>query len=111
MKNCSNIPTENFKNLLWKCGFTDTSTKGNEDIAKYLCVSPRTIRRWIKTNKPSKQAVKILNDRERMLNNYWENFRILNDKIMTPNGYRYSAQELKTLCIEIERIKSQIRYE
>lgn len=96
----------NFKSLLWKSGFADTSMKGNELIAEFLNVSTRTIRRWIKNNKPSKSAIQLLENRKNTLNDHWRNFRISGNEILTPNGYAFTTNQLQTLAIKIAHIKA-----
>lgn len=97
---------ESFKNILWKAGFTDQSVKGLTEVANYLHVTLPTIYRWIKYNRPSKQALNMLANRDRNLGTHWDGFLINQDKISTPNGYEYSTKELQKLALEIERLKA-----
>jgi hypothetical protein len=107
MKNNSKNGLNNFKKLLWANGFTDTSMKGNESIAEYFDVSTRTVRRWIKNDRAPKQAIKKLENKNKQLNKHWEGFIIENEKIITPNGYRYSANEIKAISLKLALLKSK----
>lgn len=97
---------ESFRNILWKAGFTDQSVKGLTEVAEYLHVTLPTIYRWIKYNRPSKQALNMLENRDKNLGKYWNGFLIKQDRICTPNGYEYSTTELQKLALEIERLKA-----
>lgn len=97
---------ESFKNILWKAGFTDQSVKGLNKAAEFLHVSQSTIYRWTKNNRPSAQAINMLNNRDRNLDKHWDGFKINKNRIRTPNGYEYSTTELQKLALEIERLKA-----
>mgnify|MGYP000633632953 CR=1 FL=1 len=97
---------ESFRNILWKAGFIDQSVKGLTEVANYLHVTLPTIYRWIKYNRPSKQALNMLSNRDRNLDKNWDGFKINKNKIRTPNGYEYSTTELQKLALEIERLKA-----
>ena len=97
---------QNFKQLLWESGFTDTSYKGQERIAAYFDRTPRTIRRWLKENKAPSLAIAKLNRETQVFNKHWDNFLIVKNEIVTPNGYRYTARELETLGIQIEMMRN-----
>ena len=69
-------------------------------------VSERTVRRWISSNRPSKQAVDKLINIDRSLNEHWNSFKINQNSITTPSGYSYSTQDLESLSIDIARLKA-----
>jgi len=97
----------NFKKLLWENGFTILNKEVLEELAEYFDVTTRTIRRWIKDDRAPKQAIKKLNDKSKQLNQHWDGFRIMKDKILTPNGYEFSANEIKALSIKIALLKNK----
>jgi hypothetical protein len=97
----------NLQKLLCKNGFSDLSMKGLEEIADYFDVTSRTIRNWIKEDRAPKQAIKKLENKSKHLNEHWKGFIIENDKITTPNGYRYSANEIKAISLKLALLKSK----
>jgi len=109
MENCTKKHEFNFKNELWINGFTCLSVESKHEIAEYLCVSYRTIDRWISNDRPSKTAIKLLKQKKRTLNSYWDKFSIYKNEIKTPNGYEYSTRELETLDVKIRFIKTIIK--
>ena len=105
----SNKNEIDFRNMLWKSGFTDTSLKGQQEIADYFSVTTRTIREWLRTNKVPQSQLDKLTDMTKTLNDEWSNFKIKGNKLFTPNGYSYTTKELESLAIEIELIKSKYK--
>jgi len=99
----------NFKKLLWENGFTILDAKTLEELADYFDVTTRTIRRWIKDDRAPKQVIEKLNNKSKQLNKHWDGFRIMKDKILTPNGYEFSVNEIKTLSIKIALLKANIK--
>ena len=70
-------------------------------------MSPRTIRRWIKEDREPKQVIKKLENKSKQLNEHWKGFIVENEKIITPIGYTYSANEIKAISIKMAIIKSK----
>lgn len=95
-----------FRQLLWKSGFSDQSMKGIKEISEFLLVSERTIQRWMQNDRPSKQAISMLKNKENHLNDFWRNYKIKKDSIILPSGYSYTTNELEGLAIEVEKIKA-----
>lgn len=60
----------------------------------------------MKSNRPSKQAITMLKNKENHLNEFWRNYRIKKDSIILPSGYSYTTTELEGLAIEVEKIKA-----
>jgi len=86
-----------FKQLLWRSGFTDLSQKGKHRIAKYLKVSKPTVDRWLKLNKPSKQAIELLEIKRVNLRQSvdWDGFVFRENYLVTPDGYRLDMPHLR----------------
>lgn len=97
-----------FKQMLWRSGFTDISVAGKQRIAKYLHVTPRTINRWLETDKPSKQAIELLNVKKVNLRQSisWEGFVFRDDYLVTPDGSRLTANELRVHSLYMQLMRA-----
>jgi hypothetical protein len=95
-----------FELLLWKSGFTDLSCKGQDVLSDYFQRTPRTIRRWLHTGKAPSWAIEKLNTRVVKLSDAWKGFSFEHDRLITPNGYSYTPEQLESLSASIDLVKS-----
>ncbi|WP_368389589.1 DUF3653 domain-containing protein [Thalassotalea sp. 1_MG-2023] len=74
----------------------DITPTSKIQIAKNLGVTVRCIEKWIVNDKPNKQAIKLLKQRQITLrkSSCWKGFRFSDDYLITPNGYKIKASEL-----------------
>lgn len=99
-----------FRQLLWRSGFTDFSMRGLENIARYLHVTPRTIRRWLHSDKPSKQAISLLEIKQTTIrkSDLWDNFVFRDNYLITPEGFRLDVQALRCYSVYMQLIHAVV---
>lgn len=93
-----------FKTVLRKAGFvTRNGMVDRKSAIDYLDASERTLERWIKTNKPCKRALKLLEQKIAggiIQTGQWKGFYICCDGYLwTPSGRRFEPNYLERVWI------------
>lgn len=90
-----------FKTLLFRAGFMNFGKLDRVRVCDFLCVSERTLERWISDNKPCPRALKLLEmriDGRISTHPAWLDFKVCRDGYLwTPRGHRYDAAYINKL--------------